>query len=137
MPFARNRFERVSQTAQWLTENFPPEYPVKVKWLSVVPIPKDIQEGLTKKELEEGLYAVCSKRGKRFTITLSKRACFTRAQAVETLLHEWAHALCWKFASMEARRLSDHDDEFFLAWGRIYRAYHEYDGWKESKRFTP
>jgi len=59
--------------------------------------------------------------------------------AIDHLLHEWAHAMSWptRYAEEAHRRLRrrehpEHPDEFWLAYGRVYRAWHDEDGWRRS-----
>ena len=53
--------------------------------------------------------------------------------AVETLLHEWAHALAWNFSLDQLARAPDvdreeferasHDEAWGCAYSRVWRAY--------------
>ena len=43
---------------------------------------------------------------------------------VETLLHEYAHALCWP-GQLEVGRIEAHDSLWGIAYARTFRAYYE------------
>ena len=136
MPQARKHRDRVWQCTQWLQVTFPCEYPVTVKWRKYCAgfDGKD-KKRITKYRREMGIHGWCWRDGKKFTITLSSRKCDKTEVAIEVLVHEWAHAMTAKFAKMERRRLSEHDDEFFLAWGRIYRAWDEGGGSEAADKY--
>lgn len=55
-------------------------------------------------------------------------------ETVDTLLHEWAHALTLVFTRPGE---STHRDEYWLAYGRIYRDYFERGGAELSEDITP
>lgn len=44
-------------------------------------------------------------------------------EKIQTLLHEWAHAHSWRHANIERTREEEHDDSFYLALGKIERAW--------------
>lgn len=133
---ARTRRGRVRQTAQWLRHEFAPAFPVSVKWKVYLPYATKDHDNLTKKDIETGYHGwIVRGPGRRFFLSLSLRACPTVSEAIETLLHEWAHAVAAKLQEQERTRISDHDDEFWLVYGRIYRAFHENDGWLESRKY--
>jgi hypothetical protein len=76
---------------------------------------------VTPRERLLGCFGDCQKVGRRFLIRLSRRRCHQRSHAVETLIHEWAHAISW-------HRGEGHGGAFWLAYGRIYRRLHEGKG---------
>lgn len=73
----------------------------------------------------------CHRTDERFIIRLA--GTLNEQQAVETLLHEWAHALAWnhsldKFAAdpdlpLEVFEAVAHDGDWGLAFSRVWRAY--------------
>jgi len=73
----------------------------------------------------------CVRRKERFVVRLNRA--MTEVQAVETLLHEWAHALAWNYSLDRMARDPDLDRELFEAashdeaWGcaysRVWRAF--------------
>jgi hypothetical protein len=104
--------------AEWLRGHYPAAHPVDVRWVPKVP---DDEPGATSRERRLGCFGDCQKIGRRFLIRLSRRRCHQRAQAVETLHHEWAHAITWD-------RAPGHESAMWLAYGRIYRRLHEGSG---------
>ncbi len=73
----------------------------------------------------------CVRRPKRFVIRLNQN--LSEAMAVETLLHEWAHALAWNFrldrlakapdTTSEQFQAAAHDEAWGCAYSRVWRAY--------------
>ncbi len=129
---------RVEQCRRWLEANYPPAFPVTVKWqkrLGGFDRKERANGQLSKRAFEYGIHGWCEKRGQRFVIALSTLRNRRRADACEILMHEWAHALSEKFAKLERKRLSVHDDEFFLTWGRIYRAWNERGGAEAADKY--
>lgn len=73
----------------------------------------------------------CIRRPRRFVIRLNNS--LRADQAVETLLHEWAHALAWNFSLDRLSRLpgldpaefdrASHDEAWGCAYSRVWRAY--------------
>lgn len=118
MPRARRKKDRVMQISRWLAAEFPCAYPVYVR---IGRIPGDKLSGF------------CIRRGKKFYISLDDRP--PKHFLIETLFHEWAHALTWKHANLEKRRLTSHDEEWGIAFARIFRRYMEEDGEKEADAY--
>jgi hypothetical protein len=81
--------------------------------------------------LPAGTLGECVRRPEKFVIRLSDE--LDEQMAVETLCHEWAHALAWNYALDAIGRMPDPDPEQFEAeahgeaWGcaysRVWRAY--------------
>lgn len=73
----------------------------------------------------------CARRKSRFVIQLN--AALTEHDAIETLLHEWAHALAWSFSLDRLARTprlsplkfeqASHDEAWGCAYSRVWRAY--------------
>lgn len=73
----------------------------------------------------------CFRRSNRFVIRLNWR--MDENQAVETLLHEWAHALAWSLSldslagsphvDQELFEYASHDESWGCAYSRVYRAW--------------
>jgi len=73
----------------------------------------------------------CARRPRRFVIQLNRY--LTDEQAVETLLHEWAHALAWNFSLDQLAKApgiqpdefdrASHDEAWGCAFSRVWRAY--------------
>lgn len=107
---------------EWLMRHFPTPYPVNVKYL-----PNMKYEG-------QKVLGLCWRRGKKIHIRVRRAG--RKGDVVETLLHEWAHAHTMRHDRLEnvrARLDRFHDDEFFLAYGRMYRRLYDGDGWEEVR----
>jgi hypothetical protein len=87
------------RTVEWLRLGFLPDIPVKVRRVKLV-----------------GKCGDCSYEQSHFDIRINKADPF-RVQ-LDTLIHEWAHALSWFTPGVE-----DHSGEWGLAYARIYSAY--------------
>jgi len=92
---------RWRRTLAWLRAQFPPRYPTTVRRKSITD------------------YANTTFDNCRFRIVIDRDA--APAEALDALLHEWAHCLTW-----HGNDVDNHGDEWALAYGRIYRAH---DAW--------
>ena len=73
----------------------------------------------------------CGRRRERFVIRLNRDQ--SQAQAVETLCHEWAHALAWSYSldklardprvTKEQFEAAGHDEAWGCAYSRVWRVY--------------
>lgn len=79
--------------------------------------------------LPNTIMGLCSKRPSRFVIRLN--ALMREPQAVETLVHEWAHALAWNYSldwlvkheSPEVFEMASHDAAWGCAYSRTWRVH--------------
>lgn len=81
--------------------------------------------------LAPDLLGQCVRRPSRFVITLNRD--LREGQAIETLLHEWAHALAWNYSldslakkpTLEPGEFERacHDEAWGCAYSRVWRAY--------------
>lgn len=125
MPMARTRRGRLRQIANWLRDEFPTPYPVDLKFTKVRD--RVDAEG-------ESCTGETYRRGRRVVIELDSRLRWM--PAIEVLLHEWAHAMVYRHHHVE--RLRDdapHDEEWAIAYGKVYRAFHDRDGWRDSRKY--
>jgi hypothetical protein len=107
-----------------LREQFPPEYPVKVRRVEAEVMARD---GYT---LDSAPWGKCwlvndntpKSEGKRYFLIQLHKAAAWRVM-FDTLLHEWAHALTWNLVLAQDRR--DHGNIFHKYFGRMYRAFVE------------
>ena len=53
---------------------------------------------------------------------------------IDTLLHEYGHAISWRHVSMDAY-VPDHSDEWGVCFARVYRAFVDEGGEKESGEY--
>lgn len=81
--------------------------------------------------LSDGTLGHCARRNARFVISLN--AAMSEHIAIDTLLHEWAHALSWslvldRLSRQEALAPGDfqdasHDEAWGCAYSRVWRVY--------------
>ena len=117
----------VARVAEWLAKHHPTPYPVALKWVRRIPAE---HRRVKSRDRERGDYAATytlSDAGKlRLEIHLSRRM-------LRTLIHEWAHAASHRHWKLEVRRPPGlHDEEWGLAYARIYRAFYDEGGWMEA-----
>lgn len=116
--------KRIKQLIKWLKHHYPTPQPTIVKWVDHLPLAPD--EKVTYYTRIRGDYGICYRyTSGRCIILLSKRA-NTSSVAVETLLHEWVHALIKK---------PGHHSRFWIKYGKIYTHYYEQGGYEESVTF--
>ena len=99
----------------WLRKKFATPYPVRV-----------IVRRIARKEKAR---ATTERVGKRIVITINERLNWDLA--VDCLLHEFAHAVDFRHESVERRR-PDHDDQWALAYGKVYRSFWDEGGREEA-----
>lgn len=109
-----------------LKKKCPPAYPITVR----------------RAKITEKLDGDCSLHKKRFYIRINKD--LREALAIETLLHEWAHAIAWNHLhdSMDWTEFEEkvHDASWGVAYSQVYRVYEQYflsspDGPKRCGKF--
>lgn len=116
---------RLEQIAKWLQSHYPaPSRNVQVYYVEEI---VDAVPGETV-EVDPHSYGSCQltedKEGKvGFEVQIAEQK--DLGVEVDTLLHEWAHVLTHAFTTYHK---SQHCDEYWLAFGRIYRAFHEGGG---------
>jgi len=124
---------RLLQIARWLAAEFPTPFPV------VVRCPKKIAADPGDKPSIRltGYYGYTVRIGQKIHIRIAVRPGINLWIQIDTLLHEWAHATTTRQSKIEDARLAHgaHDDEWALAFGRIYRRYYDDDGSEDSKGF--
>lgn len=110
-----NSFKHYKKLVALLKKQVPPAYPVSVR-----------RTRLTKK-----LEGRCWKEGKKFLIQIDKT--LDESQAMDVLLHEWAHARAWNHmldtaATDELFNKLAHDAAWGVAYSEVYSIY--------EKKFT-
>jgi hypothetical protein len=83
--------------------------------------------------LPENILGECARRRKSFVIRLNNR--LDEQAAIETLLHEWAHAMSWSYSldhlanqpDVDPREFehASHDEAWGCAYSRVWRAYQD------------
>lgn len=102
------RFNKYYQAIQKLRKECPAFHEVEVR-RTTVPKPLFGDCGFDE---ERGIFKI------RILKNLSETA------AIETLVHEWAHALVW-FCAAACLQEGDHHSEWGVAYARCYRALYE------------
>lgn len=123
-------YDREKQITKWLTVNFDTPFPVKVVWV------KDLINKEIKNKRDQSYYAETYLENKVIIIKLNKRLC-SRSYCImiDTLLHEYAHAVDWRHYSIEKNKREPHGVEWGIYYAQIYSAYNDNGGWKESKKY--
>ena len=120
--------QRIAQVSNWLREAHAAPFPTSVRWRhSIVWVDPN--------RIEHELLGCTTVERRTITIDLSRQELRTFEYARDILLHEWAHGVCTTYAHVEAKRESEHDDQWALAYGRIYRSYYEQGGHEECARY--
>ena len=104
MPRERKKTERIRQIYRWLVATHPTPYPTRLR-----------------------LVRGKKRRSDQGVTTLSRRCLYIQIDikyplysCIDTIIHEYAHAISWKHVSMEAHT-PDHSDEWGLAMARLCR----------------
>ena len=81
--------------------------------------------------MHSAIQGACIRRKSRFVIRLNNR--LDEQEAIETVLHEWAHALAWNYSldrlasepgvTPEAFDRASHDEAWGCAYSRVWRVY--------------
>lgn len=74
-----------------------------------------------------GYTSFCKPKG--FTIKIHRNQCFQLR--VDTLIHEWAHALTWFGAETKNE---DHSAEWAIQYAKVYRTFIEWNWGKETSK---
>jgi|LakMenE01Jun11ns_1017448.scaffolds.fasta_scaffold9901226_3 Zn-dependent peptidase ImmA (M78 family) len=84
----------------FLKKSYPQTYPVSVRRL----------------KLTEDYDGFCQFKGTHFLISINRK--LPEHEAIETLLHEYAHVIAW-----DKCKFDDHCNDWGVAYSRIYRAF--------------
>lgn len=114
----RRKSERIRQIYEWLKFSYPTPYPTKLKLVRGT------------KPLSDQGYVMLKDRH----LVLHIDTKYPLHAAIDTVLHEYAHAVAWKHASMDAY-VADHSNEWGLAFAKIYRDFNDEGGDVESWEF--
>ena len=115
----RPSYETFRKVLAMLREDLPPAHPVVIRT-------KVFRESFPAMTFGE-----CVRRPERFVIRLNTK--MDQNMAIETLLHEWAHALAWNYSldrlardpdvTQEKFEAASHDEAWGCAYSRVWRAY--------------
>ena len=118
MPRARKKEDRLRQVFRWLLFSYPTPYPVMLKFVKG-----------TKPRSDQG-YVNLNRRKLVIHVDIK----YPLHACIDTLLHEMAHAVSWRHASLDAY-CEIHSDEWGLALAKIYRNFNDDGGDEESWEF--
>lgn len=132
MPTAPTVIARVDQALQWAQKEFPTAYPVRVEWRAKLPIKPG--KGVTVEDVRSGYWAETVRRRRTFVILMSRRRLRQYEVAIDTFLHEYAHAMTWGPAVLETRA-EPHRGAWPIAYGDLYASWTDDHGWELSREF--
>lgn len=119
---------------RWLEQEFPCGRPVKLRWRKELTwFDRDAQK-------HKQYFGHTAREGARLEIVLSRRMCRRRRDALETLLHEWAHCMLWGPATLDTNpRHNDrqHKGAFGAQYWEIYDRYFHEGGREEAREARP
>lgn len=129
MPELSNR-ERIDQIARWLWCKFRAPYPVEVRLCKKI----GVQGKAGPRERQRGDDGECYRVGRLIVIRLSTGCGRVCTDLIHNLVHEWAHAHSMRHDAIEHKR-AEHDPEWGLAHQKVYHAFFDEGGWRESRGF--
>ncbi len=83
----RNRFDRTTQILRWLLSEFNFSHKLSLRWVDEIEPDADSPGGY---------HGYVEEKGKKLEIVLCAKSNRSRSVAIETALHEAAHAFLWK-----------------------------------------
>lgn len=114
-----NKLQRVRQIYNWLCANYPTPFKSK---LMLAPFSKKLKD----------LQGFCYLDGKCFIIMVNPK--IPLYCMVDTLFHEYAHAMVWQRPRVENHR-PEHCAEWGIAYASLERGYHEGGGEKDTRTY--
>ena len=120
--------KRTQQVLDWMQQQWPAPFPVRIRW---------VKELVDRDDDENPFYCAETERiGKIIRVTLSRRALRTYALAIDTIIHEYAHARDTKHANLENRlERPHHGPEWGIYYAEMYSAYNDEMGWQHSREY--
>lgn len=115
---------RIAQITNWLRVAHPTPFPVRVRWHSRILLDGDECDGVCWAERRD---LIC--------IELSRARNRRLGTAVDTLFHEWAHAMCVTYHHVERTRVFHHDEMWGIHLARLVRDFDEDGGCEDSRRY--
>ena len=108
-----------------MQEEWPCGRPVELVWADSIEYDGEVYCGETWRE------------GRTIVISLSKRKCRTWDAMIETLIHEYTHAIQWGPASVESHRnCKHHPAAFYAQQGEILDEWNHKGGHIEANRYA-
>ena len=109
--------DAVRRTATWCQTGFPPRVEVVVNVVG---------------DMDSDLYGfVVPMNDEKTRVELNVSAQQSVREAVETVMHEWAHVHTLPWLSDWQ---NDHEDWFWIVYGRMYRRWNDQGGQEAAKR---
>ncbi len=133
MSRAQSNKDRVHQVARWLAAEFQTPYPVTVRCSKKIAAHRGDDWTIR----QTGYHGETERVGRRIIIRIAVRPGINRYSLMDTLIHEWAHAVTTRHDAIEGKRLDHgcHDDEWGLMYGKIYRRFYDDDGCEDSENY--
>ena len=133
MARARSSKKRLEQIGRWLCATFDTPYPVTIR--VVKKIGADREESAHIRRV--GYYGDTERIGRKIIVRIAVRPGIRLHDAIDSLLHEFAHAVSMRHDKIEDKRLDHgaHDDDWALTWGKIYRRFYDEKGCEASWDF--
>ena len=127
MARVRSNRDRLYQIRRWLSAVFRTPYPVALRCVKRIAPDND----------NELVHGETYRWGRHIVIRIAVRPGVILHNAVDSLLHEWAHAVSMRHDAIEEKRLNHgaHDDEWGLAYGKIYRRFYDEGGDQDSEAY--
>ena len=115
--------ERMVQLVQWLSVEYPFGRKVLVRWRSRLGTAGDE-------------YGITYRVGKRIEIYLSRYKCRRYSDAIDTIIHEWVHAMHWPMANAEyIPEHRHHPPAFWAQYGEIIDRWSHQGGADEANEY--
>ena len=114
----RKKEDRLRQIHRWLKASYPTPYPTKLTLIR------------GKKRRSDQGWVMLEKR----VLVIRIDTKYPLYCGIDTLLHEYAHAMAWNHASLDAY-IAAHSDEWGLAYAKAYRYFNDEGGELESGEF--
>ncbi|MEE8384488.1 MAG: hypothetical protein V3S01_01040 [Dehalococcoidia bacterium] len=117
MALPKSSRDRLRQIHRWLKAGFKTGLQTKLQFRK-----------LTWKE-----QGSCEQKGRVLVITINT-ATPTRWQGIDTLIHEYAHAMSWKHVNVENERDLKHDEAWGVEYARLYTWFYDLGGAEASRK---
>ncbi len=124
---------RVLQIGRWLCATYDTPYPVTIRVVKKIAA----DPGEPKRIRRTGYYGETWREGRQIIIRIAVRPGIRGGDAIDSLLHEFGHAVSMRHEKIEDKRLDHgaHDDEWALIWGKIYRRFYDEKGEEDAWEF--
>ena len=125
MPKAKTREARARQVLRWIAHEWPIGRPVRLEWVEWI---------LDDAGRPTRCYGQTYRDGRELVIEVSSRINRTTVEAVDTTIHEAAHAILWPQARVEWQT-ADHPPAFWAQYGEIRDRFDHDHGAEQADEF--